>query len=167
MKALLITLLVTLGLAAAAEARQVRWPATGTPAITVEVPDDWTNAPDTRGVNLLLRNATGAVSFSIYLGKVPAQPGDLGMLASAVKTSLGPSVQSYALEGPGTFRGYVSEVYNAAISRDGKIAQTRLTFYRIDDANIGSVSLLTGSTATAADKAQAAAVFDSIRVIAK
>jgi hypothetical protein len=161
MKAWLIALVIALGFAGAAEARQLRWPETGTPAITVEIPDEWTSKPDTRGVNLLLISPTGNVSFSIYLGKVAAAPDSLSQLAAAVKTSLGPRALSFVRESEGAFLTYASEVYIGVMSdRD-----LRVTFYRIDAANIGSISTITSQVATTAEKAQGAAVFNSIRVI--
>jgi hypothetical protein len=54
-------------MANAASAREVRYPASGDPAVVLQVPDDWTDKPDTEG-NQIVVSADRSTSFVLSQG---------------------------------------------------------------------------------------------------
>lgn len=160
---LLATLLTGLVLGPTAHAEEVRLPRAGTPALTFQVPDDWT-VGDERGrwiVNIV--NALPAsVAFSITITADARSP---SAFIVQEMTSAGGSVPIHV----GKIRiagldGELFESAGAASSREP--LQMKYLVARVGGGYLLAVTQMTGPSATAADLAAAESLIGSIRVSA-
>jgi hypothetical protein len=162
MRAALILLAICVGLAGTAHAqgKSVRHPETGSPYLSLTLPDSWSSQVDPSG-NLIIFNVATTAGFSITVAQ---DSGTLDALAAGsmqVAKAMPPSFAGSAMLAPAAAGNlYYSAIETAA----GPTLNLRMTLVRIDPTHIASVTMLTKRDAPPADLAEAERVQQSIKV---
>ena len=149
-------------IASPAHARQVRVPETGYPALTIEVPDDWTTGPRpggfTGGVMVRPPERTAGVQAYIVEASMPPEA-TAGAEINLEINGVPVKAQATTISGLRAFRfGYTQE-------QDGMTLTMSSIRIIVDDGHVANVSTMTTGRASSAVKAQVSAILESAKVV--
>lgn len=142
-----------------AQARTVRHPATGSPAITVDLPDGWTDTIDTSN-NLIISSANRHVAFSIT---VAAEQKSAEAVAREALELAG--AQGVTPQGAGAITPYAGSFFTGTLPMSGMALKLRCVVVKPDADHFVAVTLVSNPAATTASQGEAALVFSNMRVV--
>jgi hypothetical protein len=142
-----------------AEAREIRLPESGVPAMVVQVPDDWMNRPD--GSNLLVGAADHSASLAFSLAEYE---GDLEHAAQAIMKEVG--AVGISKLGPASIGAFTGSAYFSTIAnKSGANVTVHLVIVRVDAKHIAAATLVETLSATMEQRQAAQQVLDNTRVV--
>lgn len=145
-----------------AQTRTIRHPETGSPALTVDVPDGWTSSVDGSN-NLILASPTRTVAFSLSL--VTNEPGERtldGFAREVLDTANAHDVQTAAED---LFPPYAANVYYGKLDVTDVTVDLKMLIAKFDGNSFASATMITGNSATSEQKAVGAMVLKTVRVV--
>ena len=148
------------GLFGAAQAGDGRFPATGTPALTFHMPDDWTQQPDGDGSIMLIsgnKTSSLALSLSPYTGTLD------DLAAGSMKAADAAPPQNM---GPTEISGHQGFMYDSTLTtQGGTLVHMHMIAVKIDANTIASVTMLTVDGISPADLETAQGVMYTMRLV--
>ena len=156
----LVAVLVCVAIAAAASARELRHPARGVPAFTVQVPDDWTYSVGTD-------NALVAVSQDRSTSIVLSFGADSGSLEDATRTMfLAAGVAVPADKIPASISGLSGFSFESTMNNGkGELLQLKLTIVRIGERRHGTATVLQLASNSPEQRQFAENVMRSVQIV--
>ncbi|HEY2070105.1 MAG TPA: hypothetical protein VGG48_11165 [Rhizomicrobium sp.] len=156
----IVLALMALCFAASAQARDMRFPDTGFPAVTYTIPDDWTATPDGDGNMILVSSDhTSAISVTVTAGGGGLD--DMATQAMAVAKAAPPRKGE-----PISISGADGFVYYSTMSNSSGMAITvKMMAVKPDANHFVTFSLLNPTSATADQIAAGSAVMSSFQVV--
>ena len=156
----LAAVLVCVAIAAAASARELRHPAGGVPAFTVQVPDDWTHSVGTD-------NALVAVSQDRSTSIVLSFGADSGSLEDFTRAMfLTAGAAAPADKTPATISGLSGFSFESTMKNGkGELLQLKLTIVRIGERRHGSATVLQQAGNSPEQRQLAENVMRSVQII--
>ncbi len=142
-----------------AQTRTVRHPATGSPAIMVDMPSDWTDSIDTSD-NLIIASANRQVAFSIT---VATEAKSAEAVASEALQLAG--AQGITPQGAGAITPYAGSFFTGTLSMSGQALKLRCVVVKPDADHFVAVTLVTNPAATAVAQGEAALVFSNMKIV--
>ncbi len=154
---LLAALVLLVLLPALAEARDVRFPESGAPSISFNIPDDWGTSIDSSG-NMIITAADKSGAFALTIGNYS---GDLDTLAAgAMKVA---QAAPPAKSGADSISGYPGFDYESSTTNaKGVNAELHLVLVRVDPQHIVSATMSTANYASPDQRAALIAVMKSM-----
>jgi hypothetical protein len=153
--------LAALGLvfAGAAEARELRHPAQGTPAFTLQVPDDWQHEVDP-DKNLIVTSADASTSMVFTWGSFS------GDLENAAKLML-KSAKATPPTGktPIAISGQSGFSFDSTMKVESKSMRLKMTIVRVGEKGFGSGTRIELDTNTPQQQQSADAVMRSVAIV--
>jgi hypothetical protein len=153
----LVAVLLCVAMAPEAAARELRHPARGTPAFTVQVPDDWTHEVDTDD-NLIAvsqdRSTSVVVSFGTYTGSLE----DVAKMMLQVAIATAPT---------GTTPASISGLSGFSLESTMKngLLQLKLTIVRIGERGYGTAAKIEKVGNSPEQRQLADTVMQSVRIV--
>lgn len=139
-----------------ARAREVRFPQTGDPAFTLQIPDDWTSRLDDDG-NMIVTTADKSAGFSFsivtYKGKLDDAASEMMQAAKAE-----PPVNMGA-DSISRYRGY--DYDTTMTNSSGVHLKVHTVLVKLDPKNIASATMITDSAISPEQMRSAEAVLKS------
>lgn len=156
----LAAVLLCVAIAAAASARELRHPARGVPAFTVQVPDDWT-------YSVGADNALVAVSQDRSTSIVLSFGADSGSLEDITRVMfLAAGVAAPADKTPASISGLSGLSFESTMKNGkGELLQLKLTIVRIGERRHGSATMLQHAGNSPEQRQFAESVMRSVQII--
>jgi len=156
----LIAVLLCVAIATEAAARELRHPARGTPAFTVQVPDDWTHEVDTDN-NLIAvsqdRSTSVVFSFGTYAGSLE----DAAKMMLQVANATAPTGTT-----PASISGLSGSSFESTMKNGkGQLLQLKLTIMRIGARSYGSAAKIEIVGNSPEQRQLADTVMQSVRIV--
>lgn len=142
-----------------AQTRTLRHPATGSPAIMVDMPNDWTDSIDTSG-NLIIASANRQVAFSITVATESKSAE--AVAREALELAGG---QGVASQGAGAIAPYAGSFFTGTLPMSGQQLKLRCVVVKPDTDHFVAVTLVTNPAATAIAQGEAALVFSNMKIV--
>lgn len=145
-----------------AQTRTVRHPATGSPALTVDLPGGWNTSIDPDNNLIIVSPETGA-AFSLTLTQ--DEPGYT--LDRFAREALGVA-QAYDITpaGPEMIPPFTGSLYFAKMKPDGSQAlDLKMIITKVDADKIASATLISGPGTSAEEKAMGEMILKTVRVV--
>lgn len=145
-----------------AQTRTVRHPVAGSPALTVDVPDGWTSTIDGSN-NLILASPTRTVAFSL---SVIANEPELLTLDEFAREVLA-AAKAHDVQGPSEdmLPPYPGVAYIGKLDVGGVLVDLKMLAVKFDTNSFASATMVTGTSATAEQKAIGGMVLKTVRVV--
>jgi hypothetical protein len=153
---------VALGLAFAgdAAARELRHPARGTPAFTVQVPDDWTDEVDPDR-NLIVASADASTSFVFTWGSFSGELEDAAKLMLRVANATPPTGKT-----PTTISDLPGFSFDSTMKIAGNpLLLLKMTIVRVGAKGFGSCTRLERETNSQQQRQRADAMMRSVTIV--
>jgi len=152
--------LLCVAIATAASARELRHPARGVPAFTVQVPDDWTYSVGTD-------NALVAVSQDRSTSIVLSFGADSGSLEDVTRAMfLAAGVAAPADKTPASISGISGLSFESTMKNGkGELLQLKLTIVRVGERRHGSATMLQYAGNSPEQRQFAESVMRSVQII--
>lgn len=154
-------LVVHLAGAASAQTRTVRHPETGSPAITIDLPGDWTTRIDP-DKNLIIAGPDNTVAFSIT---VTDDDGEYTVDDFARDSLDQAGAKSVAFAGEGLIPPLIGNDYTAKIPVDGQTLNLRMLIVRSLPTTIISATMITGPQTSAESAAVGRMILKTVRAV--
>jgi hypothetical protein len=153
--------LAALGLAVAdgAEARELRHPERGTPAFTVQVPDDWQHAVDPDN-NLIVTSADTSTSFVFTWGNFSGELENAATLMLRSANATPPAGKT-----PASISGLPGFSFESTMAATKPPLRLKLTIVRVGPKGFGSCTQLERETNSPQQRQGADAVMRSVTVL--
>ena len=156
-------LLAVLGLvllSAAARARDLRHPASGEPAFTITVPDDWTAVTVDGGRSLSIASANRRIGFALTIATSDQSPEEIAK--SAVTASKGTQLETK----PASISGLAGRTYSWTYTNAGGIKlHTAMTLVQLDGKWLASCTKLEVDGNSPADQQLADTAMQSVKLV--
>jgi len=153
--------LAALGLvfADAAEARELRHPARGTPAFTVQVPDDWPHEVDPDN-NLIVTSADTSTSFVFTWGNFTGDLENAAKLMLKVANATPPTGKAAT-----SISGQAGFSFDSTMTTTNPRLQLKLTIVRVGAKGFGSCTKLEREGNAPQQRQRAEAVMQSVAIV--
>ena len=146
---------------ATAQTRTVRHPEAGGPAVTVDLPGDWTTSVDPDN-NLIIVGPENTVAFSLsVVGGTAAYTVD-EFAREALETA---AAKSVAAGGEGMIPPYTGSTYLGQIASNGQMLKLKMVIVRAPPDTIVSATMITGDNTTAEAAAVGEMILKTLRVV--
>lgn len=155
----LIAVLLCVAIATEAAARELRHPARGTPAFTVQVPDDWTHEVDADN-NLIAvsqdRSTSVVFSFGTHTGSLE----DVAKMMLQVANATAPTGTT-----PASISGLSGISFESMMSGKGQLLQLKVTIVRIGARGFGTAAKIEIVGNAPEQRQLADTVMQSVRIV--
>ena len=159
MKALLLLAALALSVVGIAEAQVIRHPASGSPAIEVDLPADWTSTIDDSD-NLIITSANKTVAYSITVA--PESRSTAEIAKESMEMAGGEEI---ADQGAGVITPYAGSLFTGILPISGMRLKLRVIIVKPDPSHFVSVTLVANPAATTASLGEAALVLSNMKVV--
>ncbi|MEQ1785128.1 MAG: hypothetical protein ABMA14_27610 [Hyphomonadaceae bacterium] len=146
---------------AAAQTRTVRHPETGGPAITVDLPGDWTTSIDPDN-NLIIVGPGSTVAFSL---SVVANTEDYSLDEFAREAMDTAAVQSVAADGEAMIPPFTGTTYIGQMPSNGQTVNLKMLIVKAPPDTILSATMITGDYTTVESTAVGEMILKTLRVV--
>jgi hypothetical protein len=145
-----------------AQTRTIRHPETGSPALTVDVPDGWTSTVDDSN-NLILASPTRTVAFSLSVIANEPTPRTLDEFAREVLAT----AKAYELQAPveDMLPPYPGAIYVGKLDAGTSTVGLKMLIVKFDANSFASATMITGASATTEQTAVGGMVLKTVRVV--
>lgn len=144
-----------------AQTRMIRYPTETGLALTVYVPDGWTDTKDPDN-NLILAAPTNAIAFSLSL----VADDDGYTLDEFARSALDVAkAQSVTQTGEDMIPPYAGSRYTATMDMNGMSLNLNMIIVKPDEDWVASATMITGPQTTAEERAVGEMILRSIRVV--
>lgn len=154
---------LVLGLGAAfadaAEARELRHPASGTPAFTLQVPDDWPYEVDP-DKNLIVTSADASTSLVFTWGSFSGDLENAAKLMLKVANATPPTGKA-----PVSISGQAGYAFDSTMKVESKSMRLNMTIVRVREKGFGSATRIELDTNSAQQRQRADAVMRSVAIV--
>ena len=144
-----------------AQTRTIRHPATGLPAMSVDVPDGWTSTVD-KDNNLILASPSNRTAFSMSVG-VDNSGLTLDGFGQAVLKSA--TVTGVTNSGQGMLPPYEGNTYLGKLTVNGSSLNVKMIVVQMNATSFVSATLVSSPAATTEEMAVAEMVLKTVRVL--
>lgn len=144
-----------------AQTRIIRHPAETVQALTVYVPDGWTNTADPDN-NLIIAAPTNAIAFSLSL--VADEAGyTLDQFARSALDEA--KAQAVTPTGEDMIPPFAGSRYAAKMDMNGMSLSLDMVIVKADDGKVASATMITGPQTTAEERAIGEMILRSVRIV--
>jgi hypothetical protein len=148
-----------LGFAEGAAARDLRHPEQGTPAFTLQVPDDWQHEVDP-DKNLIVTSADASTSLVFTWGSFG---GDLENAAKLMLKTAGATPPTGKTQT--AISGQAGYSFDSTLNVEGKAMQLRMTIVRVGEKGFGSGTKIELTSNTPQQRQRADSAMSSLRIV--
>lgn len=146
-----------------AQAGPYRFPDTGTPALQVALPDNWTHRSDEVGNDMLLNGAHTAVIVVTMNGAIDESVALDDAAAAIMKAASAPAPKNV---GPVTISGFGGFMYDSVIQNSsGLSVNVHMYLVRLDAGHITAITLENASGLAGDDLTEANSVLNAMTLI--
>jgi hypothetical protein len=157
---ILLVVLALVLLPATASARDLRHPASGEPAFTMTVPDDWTAVTVDGGRSLSIASANRRIGFALTIATTDQSPEEIAK--SAVTASKGTQLEVK----PTSISGIAGQSYRWTYVNPGGITlHTAMTLVQLDGKWLASCTKLEVDGNSPADQQLADTAMQSVKLV--